>query len=104
MIQVPEGTWCAALDAINESDHPIRVTSAGFEVQGRRGATAPIVHQPVDATLPGVIAPKDSGMTYAPIEALEEIGFNFYKPARGFAHTADGKTFRSKKTTLKAPD
>jgi hypothetical protein len=74
MITIPQGTWCVAINAINESDFPVRVTSAGFQVQGHPGRTAPIIHQPEDASLPGIVAPKDRCMTYAPMVALEEAG------------------------------
>jgi hypothetical protein len=63
----------AQVEARNWGDLPVRVTSAGFELQDGSSKVLVIAHQPSGATLPGVISPRDSGSTYLLEGALARI-------------------------------
>jgi hypothetical protein len=59
------------ITARNRGDLPVRVNSAGFDLQDRSGNALAITWQPPGATLPGAIGPRDSGFTYL---LREELG------------------------------
>jgi hypothetical protein len=65
-----EAAGAAHIEARNRGDMPVRVTSAGFELQDDSEKVAHITHQPPGATLPGVIGPRDSGFIYLLEDAL----------------------------------
>jgi hypothetical protein len=86
------------VEARNRGDHPIRATSAGFEVQDGSGNVAAIIHQPPAATIPGVIQPRDSAFTYL----LEnELGpLDPTRPLVGWVTLSTGERIHSEPTTL----
>jgi hypothetical protein len=74
---------------------PVRVTSAGFNLQdGSRNVLA-IAHQPSGATLPGVIGPHDSGFTYLPEEALGPLD-RFRPESHGFVNSEGSSAANSR--------
>jgi hypothetical protein len=88
----------AHIEVRNRGDMPVRVTSAGFELQDGSEDVAHITHQPPSATLPGVIGPRDSGFTYILEDALGPL--DPFRPLVGFVRLSTGERILSKPTTL----
>jgi hypothetical protein len=93
-----EAAGAAHIEARNRGDMPVRVTSAGFELQDDSEKVAHITHQPPGATLPGVIGPRDSGFTYLLEDALGPL--DPFRPLVGFVGLSTGERVRSRPTTL----
>jgi hypothetical protein len=86
------------IEARNRGDHPIRVTSAGFNVQDDSGNTVVMTWQPPGSTLPGVIGPRDSGMTYL---LRDELGpLDVFRPLVGWVSLSTGERVHSRPRTL----
>lgn len=93
-----EPAEAAEIEARNRGDHPIRVTSAGFNLQDDSGRTVVITSQPPGAALPGVVGPRDSGMTYL---LREELGpLDVFRPLIGWVSLSTGERFHSRPRTL----
>jgi hypothetical protein len=96
-----EPAWSAQIEARNHGDMPIRVTSAGFNLQDGSGNTVVIIQQPPGATLPGVIGPRDSGMTYLLMEKLGPL--DPFRQLVGWVSLSTGQRIHSKPFTLRSP-
>jgi hypothetical protein len=93
-----EPAEAAEIEARNRGDHPIRVTSAGFNLQDDSGRTVVITWQPPGATLPAVVGSRDSGMTYL---LREELGpLDVFRPLVGWVSLSTGERFHSRPRTL----
>jgi hypothetical protein len=93
--------WSAQIEARNRGDLPVRVTSAGFNLQDGSGATVAIIQQPPGANLPGVIGPRDSAMTYL---LMDELGpLDPFRPLVGWVSLSTGERIHSKPATLRKP-
>jgi hypothetical protein len=90
----------ANLEARNHGDLPVRVNSAGFNLQDGSGNVAAVVHQPPGATLPGVIGPRDSGFTYLLDTELGPL--DPYRPMVGWVSLSTGERVHSKPTTMRS--
>jgi hypothetical protein len=91
----------AHIEARNRGDLPIRVTSAGFNLQDGTARTLAVIQQPPGATLPGAIGPRDSGMTYL---LLDDLGpLDPFRPLVGWVSLSTGERIHSKPFTLRKP-
>jgi hypothetical protein len=88
----------AHIEARNRGDLPVRVTSAGFNLQDSSSNVLAIAHQPSGATLPGVLIPRDAGFTYLPEGALGPL--DPFRPLVGWVSLSTGERIHSKPTTL----
>lgn len=96
-------TRVIAVNASNDNDHAIRVTSWGLEANDGSGRQHVMVQPIAGSTLPGSIAAHDSGDGY---EGWDELAgspvIDFTRPVVAFVNLATGERFRSKPTTLAA--
>ena len=77
MLAFPTGMRPALqIEARNRSDHPVRVASAGFNVQDNSGHVLAIFSDQPGATIPGVIPARDSGFTYLLPDQMEKLDPN----------------------------
>jgi hypothetical protein len=86
------------IEARNRGDHPIRVASAGYNVQDGSGHVLAIMFDQPGATIPGVIQARDSGFTYLLPEQLRDLDPS--RPVVGWVSLATGERIHSKPTTL----
>jgi hypothetical protein len=94
----PGAVGVARLEARNRGDMPIRVASAGFDLQDGSGGHIAHTRPQPEATLPGVIEPRDSGFTYLLEDALGPL--DPYRPLIGWVLLSTGERIHSKPTTL----
>jgi hypothetical protein len=90
------------IEAINHSNHPIRINTAGLVLQDRSGDWA--VSQEFaqgGLGLPGVVAPNDSGQTWWSMGEVEQARFDLHKPIVARVVAGKGMRFHSKPTTLR---
>lgn len=102
ILNLPAGPSEAVLiTAINRSRHPIRINSAGLELQDGSGhwSIKPVI--PNGAGVPGVIPPDDSADTWWFVEEVEQAKFDLYKPLVARVSAGNGMRFRSKPVTLR---
>src|SRR4029077_11767714 len=90
----------AMITAINQSNHAVKVTSAGFITQDGSKQDVLLMAPPFGATLPGAIEPRDSGMTWLDVEEATRIGLDIYRPLVGWVRTSDDQRFESKPEPL----
>lgn len=91
-----------SVKVINRSDHTVRVTGAGLDLQDDSGNQLHQKQVVEGADLPGAVASHDSGSTFFLVDAIEqEAGIDTYAPIVGFAHLATGETVKSKPTTIR---
>lgn len=95
------GPWSFCVKGINRSDHPIRVTSAGF----KRGDGKQIVitQQPYGADLIRTLPPHDAGQTWMDCDSLAAAGLDVYGPIIGWVRTATGELYKSEPRVLRSP-
>ena len=86
------------VNVVNNSDHAVRVTSAGLVLTDGSNRDLVQMSTPSGATLPGLIAPHDSAMTYFLVEDLEREtdGIDIYAPLAGWVQLATGERVKSK--------
>jgi hypothetical protein len=95
------GPWSFGVQGINRSDHPVRVTSAGFE-RGD-GKQIVITEQPFGSSLVRTLPPHDSGQTWMECDTLASAGLDVYGPIVGWVRLATGELYRSEPKVLRAP-
>jgi hypothetical protein len=93
------GEWCFQVEAINSSDHPVRVTSVGFDLGD--GNTVVQTQHPFPSALPHEIQPHDSGFTLFELDGLEARTMDTYGEIVGFVDTSGGHRFRSEPRVLR---
>jgi hypothetical protein len=98
-VLTPQGLGVVCLTAMNESQHPLRVTSAGLEAQDGSGATVPAWEPFPGGELPHVIPPHDEHPVFMELDGLRSLGFDFRRPVVAYFGTAEGR-FRSRPTRL----
>jgi hypothetical protein len=86
--------------AINRSDHPINISSAGLEAQDGSGGLLVQPYPNIGSSIPGVVNPRDAGVRNMELEELKRLGFDPYRPVVGRVTTSTGETYHSKPTTL----
>jgi hypothetical protein len=91
-----------AVQATNRGDHSARVTSFGLEANDDSGRQLVFVNPVNGSTLPGPIAPHDSGTGYQPIDTINPAEVDLRKPVVAFVQTADNGRYRSKPARLVA--
>jgi hypothetical protein len=96
-----EPAWSIQIEARNRGDLPVRVSSAGFNLQDGSGNTVAIIQPPPGATLPGLIGPRDAAMTYLLMEDLGPL--DPYRPLVGWVSLSTGERIHSKPSTLRRP-
>ncbi len=102
VIGLPTGAQEAVIiTAINHSRHPIRINSAGLELQdgSRNWTIKPSI--PNGASLPGTIDPNDSATTWWFQSEVEQVKIDVYKPLVARVMAANGQPFRSKRRPLR---
>jgi hypothetical protein len=89
----PAVTGAITLTVYNGSAHPVRVTGVAIEHnRGVKGVFAQVMPQ-IGATIPGVIGPHDSGMTWFDKDDLEGKGLELTRPTRGRITLAEQAAF-----------
>ena len=96
-VDVHEGV---VITAINRGDRPVRVDGAGLDLQDGSGRTLAVMQPPHGATLPGVVEPGQSGMTYLLRPPVEQSGIDLTRPLAGWVRLATGELLRSKRRAL----
>ena len=97
-------SYVAMITVTNLGEHAIRVTSAGFDFQDSSGRTVVLANAPPGSSLPGVVQPHDSGMTWLEETQFASGGIDVYRPLVAWAKLATGETFKSRPTTLMTCD
>jgi hypothetical protein len=102
-LTMPHGELVDAviINVHNNSDHAIRVTSAGLSLQDGSGRTITQINPVPGATLPGTIAPHDSAMTYfVEADLVRETGIDKFEPVEAWAVLSTGPRIVSKAKPL----
>jgi hypothetical protein len=89
-----------SITATNKSEHAVRVTGVGLDLNRRDGWQ---FHQPVPiygANLPGVIPAHDSGAAMIDREAAENEGLDLTEPIAAWVRLATGETINSEPTQV----
>lgn len=89
-----------AVSVANRSDHPVRVTGAGLDLQDGSGYQLHHVGQFPGSTLPGMVEPYDSASAFLPLEQIEAEGIDFSRPVIAWARLATGETRKSRPRSL----
>lgn len=101
----PLGEWSFLVTAINRGDHPVTVNSIGLLHPNRADSTLVIMFPPFPGALPGVIHPRDSGMTWVGKEEVEARGLRTEGHAFvGFVVLSTGERVLSEPTVLVAAE
>jgi hypothetical protein len=86
-----------SVEVVNRSDHAVRVTGVGLDLQDGSGHQMHQMHVPPGATLPGTVASRDSGSTFFLAEDIkQEAEIDIYGPIAGCVHLSTGETVKSK--------
>lgn len=97
------GTHVIAVNASNDNDHAIRITSWGLEANDGTGEQLIIVRPMHGSTLPGPIPGHDSGSGFQDRDELSSSpALDLRKPVVAFVRLATGERFCSKPTKLVA--
>ena len=89
----PAVAGAITLTVYNGSAHPVRVSGVALQHnRGPRGTFVQVVPQ-IGATIPGVISPHDSGMTWFETDYLEAQGLDLTRPAWGRISLAEQSAF-----------
>lgn len=92
-----------AIAVVNRSAYQVRVTSLGIDLQDGSGRTLQPYRTEPGSTLPGVVAPQDSGTAYMLRSDVEARGvIDVHEPLTAFANLSTGETHRSKPKILVA--
>jgi len=101
----PLGDWVFLVKAVNRGDHPVTVASIGLLYPGRADGTLVLMHPPYPGALPGVVQPRDSGMTWVGKEEVEARGVRTEEQAFvGFVDLSTGERVLSAPTVLVKAD
>jgi hypothetical protein len=99
---LPQGTVGGiTVEAINRSSHTVRVTGIGFNMNDGTNRVVQIVYPGAGSSLPGSIAPHDSGMGWMSEVDVRDAGIDIYKPLVAWVRTSAGEQFNSKPVTLR---
>ncbi|HEY2053950.1 MAG TPA: hypothetical protein VGH14_08460 [Solirubrobacterales bacterium] len=89
-----------SITATNNSEHAVRVTGVGLDLNRRDGwqfhQAAPIY----GATLPGVVQPHDAGVAMIDREGAEGEGLNLTEPVVAWVRLATGEIVNSEPTQI----
>ncbi len=88
-----------AIGVANRSDHAVRVTGAGLDLQDG-SATSCIISGSFLGRPPGTVAPRDSASAYLPLDQVEAEGINITEPVTAWARLATGELVKSTPTPL----
>jgi len=72
----------ARIEVRNHSDRPVRVASLGFDVKGDLATAVMLTEQEPGMTVPGVVAPHDSGFARFPKDKLESYRMRWILSSR----------------------
>jgi len=101
MVGGPSPETIVAVTAVNRSEHPVRVDSAGLMLQDGSRRDLPVMHLPAhDRGLPGTVAPRDSATAHLHIQSVEAAGIDVYRPITAFVWLSTGERVESKPTQL----
>jgi hypothetical protein len=95
-----EPALVARVEVRNHSDRPIRVASVGIGFKGSRVKAVSMAEPKPGMTLPGVVAPHDSGFVRFPKDKLESFRVDTYEPLAGWAMLSTGERFEAEPVTL----
>lgn len=93
-----------AISATNNSEHSVRITGAGVDLQDQSGAALHIIDPPPGSTVPGVVQPHDSGQTFVSQGEYEDRGISPYEPVVAWVRLATGELVKSKPAALMQSD
>jgi hypothetical protein len=86
----------------NHGDRSIRVEQAGLNAQDGSGRTFQNLRIQPGATIPGIVHPHDSGMTYLYADDIEGHGYDVTLPVVAWASLSSGEHIASKAKPLLA--
>jgi hypothetical protein len=89
-----------SVTATNRSEHAVRITGVGVDLQDDGGMQFHQVIPIHGATIPGPIQPHDSGNALLMREDVEREGLDVYKPVTAWVRLATGETVKSPPTTV----
>ncbi len=89
------------ITAINHSRHPIRINSAGLELQDGSKNWSILPYVQAGAGLPGTIQPNDSADTWWFLDDIKKVGIDLRKPLVAKVVAGNDRRFRSKPQTLR---
>jgi hypothetical protein len=92
------GQWAVFIEALNQTEHPVRWVSAALET--RDGRSLYLMQYPSGGELPAVIAPHDSHHTWVACTELERSGLDLRVPIAASAKLDSGEMIRSKTRRL----
>lgn len=84
-----------SVKATNQSDHPVRVTGIGIDLQDGSCNSMHLATPNVGSSIPGVVQPHDSGDTWIAQAEVEKGGLNVYEPVRAWVRLATGEVVHS---------
>ena len=93
-----------SITAANRSEHAVRVTSVGLDLNRDDGWQ---FHQAVPilgASLPGIVQPHDAGVGMIDRENAEEEGLDLFQPVVAWIRLSTGEICRSNPTRIIRPD
>jgi hypothetical protein len=93
MTEEPRGTLIA-VTAVNRSEHPIRIASAGLFAPGGDDLVARN-HPDIKGAIPGDVAARDSGIAHFHLQELQHAGFDLTQPIAGYAWLSTGERIES---------
>jgi hypothetical protein len=93
-----------SVTATNRSEHVVRITGVGVDLQDDREMQFHQVVPMHGATLPGPIQPHDSGSALLMREDVEREGLDIYKPITAWVRLATGEMVKSSPTTVRRRD
>ena len=90
----PGGTVdLVAINVVNKSEHPVRVTGIGFVLQDGSQRELHVIRQLPGANLPGELAARDSGQAFIALEDVQQAGLDVMKPLTVWARLSTNERF-----------
>jgi hypothetical protein len=97
----PSPETIVAITALNDSEHPVRVSSVGLVLQDGSRRDVVVTRLPAHAGgLPGIVAPHDSGTAHMHFEHVAAAGIDAYRPVTAFVWLSTGERVESKPVAL----
>lgn len=90
-----------AIGVANRSDHTVRVSGAGLDLQAGSDYQLHSFGQFPGASIPGAVASHDSGSAFLPLDQVEAEGIDITEPVTAWARLATGELVKSDPTRLR---
>lgn len=102
MIGMTDGSTvdAVAIVATNRSEHNVRVSGVGLDLQDGSGREMHVVHPVPGSDLPGTVGSRDSGQMLILESEVTDAGIDIYDPVTGWVRLSTGEKVRSKASPL----